>query len=324
MATIRKLKSKRFLVEVRKHGQRISKTFDTKVQAYAWAAETEQSITKDGIVKGKTVGDALLRYRDEISPTKKSHKNEHNRLNRLLRHSMATLPLSETDAYHFDAFITESLARTKSSSVNRDLNALSAVFEQAIRWRWAIINPIRKVKRPKNPQSRERRISDAEIERILDALGFDGETATSQRDIIAVSFLFALESAMRQGEIYNLTWDDVFLDKKFVRLHHTKNGTRRDVPLSSEAIRLLKLLSSRTNCKVFNCNQNSAATIFRRSVKLAGIENLHFHDARHEAITRLAQKLPILDLAKIVGHRDIRSLLHYYDASAEEIAARLG
>ncbi len=324
MASLRKLKNKSFLVEIRKHGQYYSKTFPNKVQAMAWAAEKEQGITKEGIVKGKTLGDAFTRYRDEISPSKKSHKNEHNRLNRLLRHPMAKLILIETDAFHFDEFVEERLGCNKSSSVNRDLNALSAVFEQAIRWRWTTINPIRKVKRPKNPQSRERRISDTEIERILDALGFDGETVTTQRDIIAVSFLFALETAMRQGEIFNLTWENVFLDKKFVRLHETKNGTRRDVPLSSEAIRLLNLLHSTTNSKVFNGNQGSCATIFRRSVKLAGIENIHFHDTRHEGITRLAQKISILDLAKIVGHRDIRSLMHYYDASAEEIAERLG
>lgn len=323
MASLRKLKNKSFLAEIRKKGIYKSRTFSSKVQAMAWIAEMENNLTKQGVVKGKTLGNAFERYRDEISPTKKSHRNEHNRLNRLLRHKMAKYLLAEVDEFHFDEFVEEALTRNKSSSVNRDLNALSAVFEQAIRWRWASTNPIRKVKRPKNPPSRERRITDEEIERILDALGFDGENVTTQRDIIAVSFLFALETAMRQGEIFGLHWSDVFLDKRYVRLHKTKNGTKRDVPLSSKAIQLLNLLKVKQNKKVFNCNQNSSATIFRRSVKLAAIQNLTYHDTRHESITRLAQKLSILDLARVVGHRDIRSLMHYYDASAEEIAKRL-
>lgn len=158
----------------------------------------------------------------------------------------------------------------------------------------------------------------------MDALGFDGQTVTTTRDIIAVAFLFALETAMRQGEIWGLTWDDVFLDKKFVRLHETKNGTKRDVPLSNEAVRLLELLATNHSSKVFNSNQASSGTIFRRCLAIAGIKGLTFHDTRHEALTRLARKIDVLDLARMVGHRDPRSLMIYYNATAEEIAARLG
>lgn len=105
MASLRKLKNKRFLVEIRKHGQYQSKTFDSKVQAMNWAAETEQSLAPDRLIHGKTLGDAFARYRDEISPKKKSHRNEHNLLNRLLRNPVASLLLSETEQSHFDRFI---------------------------------------------------------------------------------------------------------------------------------------------------------------------------------------------------------------------------
>jgi len=53
------------------------------------------------------------------------------------------------------------------------------------------------------------------------------------------------------------------------------------------------------------------------------IENLHFHDTRHEAITRLAKKLDILDLARMTGHKDLKSLMTYYNATPAEIAAQL-
>ena len=323
MAAIRKLKSKKFLAEVSKYGQRKSKTFDTKIQAMAWAAETEQSLNPEGVVKGKTLGELLTRYRDEISPTKKSYRSEYNRLNKFLRHALALMPLTEIRQTHFDNWITESLSNIKSSSVNRDLNLWSAVFEQAKRWRWTELNPIREIKRPKNPQPRDRRITEREIERILDALGFDGKTVSTHRDIIAVAFLFALETAMRQGEIWGLKWKDVYLKNRFVRLHETKNGTKRDVPLSSEAIKLLKLLAPNQG-KVFKSNQESSGVIFRRALMVAGIKGLTFHDTRHEALTRLARKLEVLDLARMVGHRDPRSLMIYYNPTAEEIAHRLG
>lgn len=324
MATIRKLKSKRFVAEVRKYGQYKSKTFDSKIQAMAWAAETEQSLSPDALISGKTLGDCFIRYRDEISPTKKSYRSEYNRLNKFSRHALAELPLSEIKHTHIYDWIDESLTEIKSSSVNRYLNLLSSVFEQAKRWRWTRENPTRGIKRPKNPRPRDRRISDKEIERILDALGFDGETVTTHRHFIAVAFLLAIETALRQGEIWGLEWEDVLLNKSFVRLNETKNGTKRDVPLSSEAIRLLNLLPHKEGAKVFTTNQASSGTIFRRCLVEADITGLTFHDTRHEALTRLARKIDVLDLARMVGHLDPRSLMIYYNATAEEIAERLG
>ncbi len=102
---------------------------------------------------------------------------------------------------------------------------------------------------------------------------------------------------MRQGEIWGMKWQDVYLEKRFVRLHETKNGTKRDVPLSTETIRLLNLLNSCAGTKVFETNQKSSATIFRHCLKLAEITGLTFHDTRHEALTQLARKLDVLDLA---------------------------
>ncbi|WP_058048192.1 tyrosine-type recombinase/integrase [Janthinobacterium sp. Ant5-2-1] len=67
----------------------------------------------------------------------------------------------------------------------------------------------------------------------------------------------------------------------------------------------------------------SRDSLFRKAVTRAGIEGLIFHDARHEAITRLAKKLNILELARMVGHKDIRQLQVYYNETAAEIAKKL-
>jgi len=323
MAVIRKTKSKTWLAEVRKFGQYKSKTFTTKLQAQSWAVEMEQTLTPDAIVSGKTLGDAFRRYQKEVSPGKKGWRYENLRLNKFCRQDFAAYSLNDIRPVHIYQWVDQELKRIKSSSVNRDLNLISSVFEQCKRWQWCDSNPVRGIKRPRNPRHRDRRISDEEVERIIDALGFDGETVKSQRHETAIAFLLALTTGMRQGEIWSLDWGVIYLERRFLRLQDSKNGDRRDVPLSREAIRLLKLLKPRAHGRVFSYNQKSSATVFRRLVKMAGIEDLRFHDARHEAITRMARKVDMLDLARAIGHRDPRSLMIYYNPTAEEIAGRL-
>ena len=99
---------------------------------------------------------------------------------------------------------------------------------------------------------------------------------------------------------------------------------KRDVALSSRAVALLEKMHPKKVGRVFQVPQASAGQIFRRTVQLAGISDLTFHDTRHTAITALARKLDMLDLARMVGHRDPRSLMIYYNATAEDIAERLG
>jgi len=130
VATIRKLKNRKYIAEVRKAGQYKSKVFTTKIQAMAWAAETEQNLSSDTLVHGKTLGNLYERYRDEISPLKKSWKSERNRLNKFLRDPLAALPLVDIKQTYFYEWITKELTRIKSSSVNRlkGLNCFSSVF----------------------------------------------------------------------------------------------------------------------------------------------------------------------------------------------------
>jgi integrase len=99
----------------------------------------------------------------------------------------------------------------------------------------------------------------------------------------------------------------------------TKNGYDRDVPLSKRALELWELVKDGG----FELEPDSLSALFRKASGKAGVVDLHFHDSRHEAITRLAKKLHVLDLARMVGHRDIRMLQIYYNATAEQIADKL-
>lgn len=107
---------------------------------------------------------------------------------------------------------------------------------QAIKWEFLKSNPLALVDKPKEPPARTRRYSEEEIERLLFVSGFDFEkepsTAISR---VGVSILFAIETAMRAGEICNMKWGDVNFEQSTVFLPKTKNGFARTVPLSSFA-----------------------------------------------------------------------------------------
>ncbi|MDR2015092.1 MAG: tyrosine-type recombinase/integrase [Azoarcus sp.] len=76
--------------------------------------------------------------------------------------------------------------------------------------------------------------------------------------------------------------------------------------------------------RVFGLSPCQLKANFRKACRRAQIVDLHFHDTRHEAITRLARKLDVLDLARMVGTRELKILMVYYNATPAEIAARLG
>lgn len=99
----------------------------------------------------------------------------------------------------------------------------------------------------------------------------------------------------------------------------------RYAPLPAEALRILKQVPCEEGtASVFRLSAENLDALFRKAKARTLIGDLHFHDTRHEAITRLAKRLDVLDLARMVGIRDLRILMVYYNATATEIARRLG
>lgn len=302
-----------------------SATFQTKTQAREWAADLEARIRAGAVKKptSHTVGDALAQYANQVSPGKRGGRWEVVRLQAMQKDELADLLLSEVRSGDIAAYRDRRLAAVQGSSVNRELNLLSAVFSVAVEeWHWISENPCRGVKRPRNPPPRDRRVSQDEINRLCIALGYDDyEPVETKQQEVALAFLLALETAMRAGELLSLRRDHVNLKKRYCRLVDSKNGDARDVPLSSEAIRLIKRCPGDET--LFTVKAPSLSALFMKARKNARIHDLTFHDSRHEAITRLARKLDLLDLARMVGHRNLSSLRIYYNATASEIAERL-
>ncbi len=323
MPTYRKIKN-RWRAEVRLKGKYKSKTFATKSEAREWATDVESTLTGKREGSAHLIRDAFERYGREVSVEKKGAKWELVRLNLLGRYDLADVSFAYLATEDLAMWRDRRLREVSGATVNRELNLISSVFERARKeWGWCVSNPVRDISRPKKPRPRDRRISDDEIERVLYALGYDeNEEATTHQQLTGVMFLMGIETAMRRGEMVALRWGDIHLQQRYVSIVDSKNLDQRDVPLTTRAVELLGRLKQEGKGP-FSLSSDTASTLFRRAVKKAEIEDLRLHDSRHEGLTRLARKLDVLDLARMVGHRDPRSLMIYYNATASEIASRL-
>ena len=240
MASIRKLKSG-YRAEIARQGVRKSRVFPTKQAAKDWAARAEYELLNgDKIAADSTFGALMDRYARERSPQKRGGRWEVVRLEKLQRDKIADKKLGDLAPRDFAGWRDRRMGEVAPASVIREMQLMSAVLNVA-RKEWGMIseNPISDVKRPSKPPPRDRRPSLDEIERMRHSAGEDLTKLTARA---FHAFLFAIETAMRAGEIAGLEWDRVDLDRRVARLMHTKNGRPRDVPLSTEAVRLLKVL----------------------------------------------------------------------------------
>lgn len=193
-------------------------------------------------------------------------------------------------------------------------------------WGWLRVNPVSDVRRPAPTPARTRRPTAEETEKLLHTLGYSRETFPKTASArVGAAYLFAIETAMRAGEICGLEWQHV--NEQHVHLPLTKNGYARDVPLSAEARRIIEQLRSFNGDEegtVFDVTAASLDALFRKARARACIEDLHFHDTRREALTRLSKIFDVMELARISGHRDLRVLQNvYYAPTVGDLAAKL-
>jgi integrase len=217
----------------------------------------------------------------------------------------------------------ERLIDAAPATVVRELNTVSHAIDTALReWGlWLPRNPVKMVRRPWVPQGRKRRLEDGEEARLLTA------TERGRTPLLKQLIILAIETTMRRGELLGLRWEHVYLANRIAHLPLTKNGESRDVPLSRRATdTLTALLEHRRpgDELVFPMSANSVRLAFERLRARAKMRDLHFHDLRHEAITRLFERgLSIAEVSAISGHRELRMLQRYIHLRAADLVARL-
>ncbi|AOU97702.1 hypothetical protein BI364_06775 [Acidihalobacter yilgarnensis] len=333
MATIRK-RGNGWRAEVYRNGRRRSKTFHTKAQAQSWALQVEvelDDLQMGRIPADKSVRDLLQRYLREVSPGKRGERWERLRLEALCRDDpLATVPLRELSAQTISSWRDRRLRQVSPATVLREWNLLSNAFNIGLReWGWVAENPMTRVRKPATPAARDRRLTQDEIDQLVMVSGYtDKKPPTTLTARVGATMLFAIETAMRAGEIASLTWAHVHAERRYVHLPMTKNGKPRDVPLSRRALDLIERMKPLTGEHesniVFGLSPRQIDALFRKIKKKTSIEDLHFHDTRREALSRLAMKFDVMDLAKISGHRDLRILQNvYYAPKVDDLVSRL-
>jgi integrase len=309
-------------------GRRASKVFRTQREANAWAMQQEEELAAAPAAR-HTFADLVDRYAREVMAGKGGATHEEKQAAALLRDfpELAAKKLADLDTPDLAAWRDARLKTVKGSTVVRNLNWMRHAMRLAREeWKWMTHDPLKGLRIPRSPSPRERRVRPHEVRALCRHLGYrPGRVPQTRSQEVALAFMVALRSAMRAGEILSLGKGTLRMDRRVASVDHKTQhitGRRREVPLTRHAVRLLRPVADRERC--FTISSAVLDTLFRRARDQLQIEDLHFHDTRAEALTRLARKVDVLTLAKISGHRDLRILqLAYYRETADEIAARL-
>ena len=331
MAYVTKRGDRQWLVRVRRKGHEIAETFETKTRAEAWARQVESDIDAaryhpvSAEVEKITLHEALERYLAERVPLKAGVKQNTGIVRVWQRTKLAPRTLTSIRSSDIALYRDEMLTSVGPQAVVHRLNLISNLFNVAATdWGMeGLLNPVARVRKPALPSGRERRLRPGEEETLLAAC--DASLSTWLGAMVRL----ALATAMRQGELVGLTWADVDFERRTAILRETKNGTTRSVPLSSAALTVLRPMAfeSGGDGAVFSIEVGRAVThAFAKACAKAGIENLHFHDLRHEATSRLFERTDLRDIeiASITGHKTMAMLQRYAHLRASDLADRLG
>jgi len=338
MATIEKRKTAsgdiRYRAVIRKKGYPPQRqTFSRRTDATRWIKQTEAEI-EQGIhlktieAKKHTLNELIERYIEFYIGDNRKDRKRIPQL-RWWQSQLGHYLLSELTAPRLSEMKQKLGIDKAPATVNRYLAALSHVFTMAVNeWEWMDDNPMRKVKRPKEPRGRVRYLDEDEKNRLLKAC--KNHPVKELHPVV----LLAISTGMRQGEILNLKWQDVDFEKSRCILHDTKNGERRSVPIVGAAKDTLKDWSKvrKLNTDLVFSGRNPRKPIFIRTpwmqaVKEAEIDDFRFHDLRHTAASYLAMSgASLAEIAEILGHKTlamVRRYAHLSEGHTSKVAERM-
>ena len=324
MASIRARSNKWQARIIRKGHPTIAKTFLTRQDAEKWARSLEIEIDR-GTYINKSYAEKtqfkeiLQKYLNDVAPQMRSADSQAIRVRKLMKHPIAEVNMAQLSPKHIADYRDERLKVNKPNTVIRELAILSSIINHARReWALNITNPVTMIKKPSSSQGRDRILNDEEFGRLFIELE---KISPWYKPLVE----FALETAMRRGEIMSLLWVHINFEKSVAFLPLTKNGDSRYVPLSSKAIRIIKSLPRGIDGRVFPLNKGTVSILFLRAVRRAKVEDFHFHDLRHTAITRLASIFSNpMEIAAISGHKSLSMLKRYTHLKAEDLVKKLG
>lgn len=358
MALIRR-RGKRWQAVIRRKGwPKQSRGFATRADAEAWARELESEMDRGVFVRrdlaeSTTLRELIERYVEDVVPDHRGRESEILRCTALAKTDLAGRIVATLRRRDFSDYARARLKFRKPATIRREIQLFHAVIEWA-RDEDAIYipdNPTRRVKLPALNNERQRRLLERKEDQLLAACELSdrqrSESGTFEKCGTLTWWLrplviLAIETAMRRSELLALKWADIDLDCCIARLHTSKNGKPRDVPLSSRAVATLRALPQAINGRVIPVTPNAVKLAWnrlrarargaylayraQRNLPDKGLFlNLRFHDLRHEATSRIAERVPnVVELSAITGHLDLNMLRRYYHPRAQDLVQKLG
>ncbi len=256
-------------------------------------------------------------------------------------------PLSELSAHDMEKWRADRLqSGTKPTTINRDLGDLKAAYSRAVDWGFIDENALRSVKPSKvDLNVRSRFLDDAELGRLKQALDdrekkmregrqsgnqwreIRGRKLYASLDDVAFAdhlkpmIVLSLNTGLRRGEVFSLTWSDIDFDRSFLTVqgNTAKSGKTRHVPLNSEALETLqhwKQQAPDTQTLVFTGRDGEKFNNVKKSwtavLDKADIQNFRWHDLRHTFASRLVMaEVDLNTVRELLGHADLKMTLRY-------------
>jgi len=315
MASIRQMRGKWQVLIRRKFAKHITKSFVLKSDAEKYAREKEAQIDKGFLVSyeeaQKTkLGELLERYRTEITSKKKSNETEDFKIKYLQTLPICDIYLISITPTKIAKLRDALLADRKPGTVCKYLAFISNCWNVA-RKEWGINlpdNPVSLIKKPVVKDRRDRILTPEEYKRLLDACSLS--KLYSMKGMV----IFAYTTSARYGEILKLQKKDVDFIKRTAILRDTKNDEDRVLPLTEDAIKVLKEQPLTTSGHYFQASNDKFKHYWNKAKLIAGIENFRFHDLRACAITNFflpPYNFQIPTVAKISGHKSWKELERY-------------
>lgn len=295
-----------------------------------------------------TLSQAIRSYLDKVHVGQ-----EDSTLLAVLDKRVGSVKLSEVNYAWAEKWVAGMRVDLAPSTVRHYVGALARCIDWLVRGEKTMLvsNPLRMLPKRyatseggKKDTERDRRLQAGEEERILTIMagekpeGKQRPLTLNHADDLVLLFKLALETAMRMREMFTLDLSQVDIAKRTIFLDKTKNGDKRQVPLSSVALSMLQAAIANIpqgDCKLFpwwdgrkeslHATTAQISQQFSRIFKASGCADLHFHDLRHEATSRLFERTQLSDLqiSAITGHRDPRMLKRYANLRGSDLAVMM-
>jgi len=321
----------RHYARVRLLGDDRARTFESKTDAKKWGTKIEARLHGEGrddlaLSRESTLSEAIEWREERIRrEAPKSARVMLCYLGVWRGTRLAKLPLTAVSSDDLREIVDKWIDDGAGPQiVTHRLNVLSRLYSswQLERSQPGLRNPVAPGIRPKLPPGRDRRLMYGEEARLLKAL-----VGAGRIDMDRLVRL-ALATAARLGELLKIEWPDVDRHGRRLALKNTKNGLDRFAPLSrAGAVVIDELIDDGgVEGRVFRITSRHTERLFENACVATGIEDLHFHDLRHEAISRLFERTSLRDveIMTITGHRSIEMLKRYSHLRSNDLADRMG